>query len=191
MAPVEAVDVRLIPARAGNTFHRWTRFMRPPAHPRSRGEHPGDRRAKIGAAGSSPLARGTLIRTLLLMLIRRLIPARAGNTCGLQASLGIPAAHPRSRGEHAFQSPACHAISGSSPLARGTHGRIHVLHFASRLIPARAGNTKNPSAYIISCPAHPRSRGEHNLPIDPPGGGNGSSPLARGTHLALCLGFPF
>ena len=50
------------------------------------------------------------------------------------------------------------------------------------LIPARAGNTKNPPPQLVYMRAHPRSRGEHTLcsrcrSITP-----GSSPLARGTR---------
>ncbi len=50
---------RLIPARAGNTVIRAIEDRAPAAHPRSRGEHRGDRVNILVGDGSSPLARGT------------------------------------------------------------------------------------------------------------------------------------
>ena len=52
-----------------------------------------------------------------------------------------PAAHPRSRGEHAISDGVGSAVEGSSPLARGTQMAISGLPKWDRLIPARAGNT--------------------------------------------------
>ena len=54
-----------------------------------------------------------------------------------------------------------------------------------RLIPARAGNTTRASPSLVPSSAHPRSRGEHQL-LDLCRSRNyGSSPLARGTLIAL------
>ena len=50
----------LIPARAGNTFNQQAGAFLARAHPRSRGEHPLERRSGERGRGSSPLARGTL-----------------------------------------------------------------------------------------------------------------------------------
>ena len=73
-------DTRLIPARAGNTFHASQNEILSAAHPRSRGEH---HRAMVSVSilfGSSPLARGTLNFLRESQRFSRLIPARAGNT---------------------------------------------------------------------------------------------------------------
>ena len=51
-----------------------------------------------------------------------------------------------------------------------------------RLIPARAGNTRNLPPRAGSTAAHPRSRGEHVRRCPGFGRGRGSSPLARGTQ---------
>ena len=70
------------------------------AHPRWRGEHYYLICALILWAGSSPLARGTLIKIIFLMVVGGLIPAGAGNTrlaCFCRPPTG---AHPRWRGEH-------------------------------------------------------------------------------------------
>ena len=111
---------RLIPAHAGNTLHCSGEIINSSAHPRSRGEHGIPAMKPPEEYGSSPLARGTRLRCRVLLLCRRLIPARAGNTKHSVAPLDASAAHPRSRGEHVsikYTSPAWH---GSSPLARGT-----------------------------------------------------------------------
>ena len=49
---------RLIPAHAGKTTGRPTGQIRPPAHPRSRGENRSSRERKPATTGSSPLTRG-------------------------------------------------------------------------------------------------------------------------------------
>ena len=70
----------LIPARAGNTYHRHAATHCAWAHPHSRGEH---LKALIGGlkwCGLSPLARGTQMPTCNQVGFLRLIPARAGNT---------------------------------------------------------------------------------------------------------------
>ena len=53
------VDVRFIPARAGNIRAGPPRRHRPPVHPRAGGEHSVHRRWRIRRAGSSPRGRGT------------------------------------------------------------------------------------------------------------------------------------
>ena len=74
---------------------------------------------------------------------------------------------------------------GSSPLARGTQQLNVVRPGNHRLIPARAGNTTRASPSLVPSSAHPRSRGEHQL-LDLCRSRNyGSSPLARGTLIAL------
>ena len=54
---------------------------------------------RIGA-GSSPLARGTQAYASETPGVRRLIPARAGNTSTSYVEKAPGSAHPRSRGEH-------------------------------------------------------------------------------------------
>ena len=90
-------------------------------------------------------------------------------------------AHPRSRGEHARDLLNAPLITGSSPLARGTHVRVTILTTPSRLIPARAGNTAPRYLSRGAVSAHPRSRGEHDVVAVLYRLRVGSSPLARGT----------
>ena len=173
--------LRLIPARAGNTWrYRHCREPRP-AHPRSRGEHHHQRSLTLADVGSSPLARGTLVFSGFLNAGLRLIPARAGNTSIQRLSQCRTEAHPRSRGEHSSPLRSRRKRFGSSPLARGTRRHPNPCRRPGRLIPARAGNTTRPPDSETSGSAHPRSRGEHSAIIHEKPLMNGSSPLARGT----------
>ena len=132
--------------------------------------------------GSSPLARGTHYTLLLTIGCCRLIPARAGNTCGQIQLRNLHPAHPRSRGEHIAYVRWLVGGLGSSPLARGTRGQPPGEAGRRRLIPARAGNTRVLGGTSAFLPAHPRSRGEHMLNHYQSMIFDGSSPLARGTQ---------
>ena len=156
-------DSRLIPARAGNTRLRWTARAVTAAHPRSRGEHMGSQGSSRSRSGSSPLARGTQVQKFRERWLRRLIPARAGNTRAVAPGRAPGTAHPRSRGEHSELLWLLGQDCGSSPLARGTRGACGASGTLSRLIPARAGNTAMFHVFMMGFPAHPRSRGEHRV----------------------------
>ena len=172
---------RFIPARAGNTGDGANEHLRPPVHPRSRGEHP-ERTARTATrSGSSPLARGTRRRCRLQQGTFRFIPARAGNTRTPAPSTPRSAVHPRSRGEHGARTGTVRSQCGSSPLARGTPPGPRAGSRPARFIPARAGNTPVPVATAPALPVHPRSRGEHAHDAAHAGSPTGSSPLARGT----------
>ena len=152
---------RFIPARAGNTCRPRTWCTSSPVHPRSRGEHSPDGEARLRAAGSSPLARGTLALRPHEADPARFIPARAGNTGSPWSRPSPRPVHPRSRGEHASRSANPPAMYGSSPLARGTHITRPGRSLPRRFIPARAGNTPRTRSSSPTAPVHPRSRGEH------------------------------
>ena len=200
-------DDRLIPARAGNIYQRWGRRRCIPAHPRSRGEHSWVRAHDGERSGSSPLARGTCAAVTAHPAGERLIPARAGNICGVQPGCRPRPAHPRSRGEHFCATGYQSSSSGSSPLARGTCYGHDASSRPGRLIPARAGNISCAFLPARLAAAHPRSRGEHKAPryVARPGGwliparaGNirhsvapldasAAHPRSRGEHAAPIL----
>ena len=136
---------RFIPARAGNTDRPGTAGDPPAVHPRSRGEHRNRSDKTIPNPGSSPLARGTLMREHKKNKVQRFIPARAGNTRGPTREGRRRAVHPRSRGEHSIFNSRPYSSTGSSPLARGTPGRRAAHAHPRRFIPARAGNTRSNS----------------------------------------------
>ena len=178
----------LIPARAGNTRRDTLKLSDLGAHPRSRGEHMFHCLCILLLWGSSPLARGTLLALIQAHVEVGLIPARAGNTKLRESRLWRQRAHPRSRGEHPPKDWQPRRIRGSSPLARGTRIRGFQSALRQGLIPARAGNTGAIFATNRGGRAHPRSRGEHQNRLNLLVVDEGSSPLARGTHL-LTWGF--
>ena len=157
-----------------------SRIMVVPAHPRSRGEHLKDFFMAHGLYGSSPLARGTPRHIKCPGEHHRLIPARAGNTRSRARTSSSCSAHPRSRGEHCAWRVTVSPICGSSPLARGTPEHLSYRLGGRRLIPARAGNTRETQNGTPYLTAHPRSRGEHSREYSVIGCLLGSSPLARG-----------
>ena len=173
---------RFIPARAGNTRPCSPTTSPPPVHPRSRGEHAALGGRRTAAAGSSPLARGTLREIQERHAEGRFIPARAGNTAPGPSLPACGPVHPRSRGEHRAMPGLAYRLDGSSPLARGTPVHALPAHGWDRFIPARAGNTRRCARARPRGSVHPRSRGEHDSGTPDHRAPRGSSPLARGTH---------
>ena len=172
---------RFIPACAGNTIAARNPAVTPPVHARVRGEHV--RRGENGALqlGSSPRARGTLLKNNLTLAQGRFIPACAGNTAARTFTATTEAVHPRVRGEHQRSGADAVTVSGSSPRARGT---LHLpLQIAEqpRFIPACAGNTHATTMRRCSSAVHTRVRGEHTFGTATAGSAGGSSPRARGT----------
>ena len=111
---------RFIPACAGNTATQSISTRSATVHPRLRGEHIRSNSSSRNGGGSSPPARGTPARGFPLELLRRFIPACAGNTSSPSRRLGTSAVHPRLRGEHVDDDVLINAVGGSSPPARGT-----------------------------------------------------------------------
>ena len=171
---------RIIPARAGFTPKRWVTGRASQDHPRSRGVYPSGLRWCAAVRGSSPLARGLPRRRARWVGPLGIIPARAGFT-GHSRRCGEPGPdHPRSRG--VYRIPRVHLLGGlgSSPLARGLHtpptgGQVH-----HRIIPARAGFTRQFTIPAENMADHPRSRGVYGLHAPGESTPCGSSPLARG-----------
>ena len=191
---------RLIPAWAEKTAAAPGPESQPRAHPRVGGENGISRGGLTLLGGSSPRGRGKRRMVLTTGWPVRLIPARAGKT-GRQ---GRPAhrrpAHPRAGGENPVQrygfslrygsSPrgrenktqALERIiyGGSSPRGRGKRPDSDAAPPRGRLIPARAGKTKNARRPCQGRWAHPRAGGENSgdwwtIPI-----GRVSSPRGRG-----------
>ena len=162
MREVSGFYVGLIPARAGNTCRLRRRRASRRAHPRSRGEHFSSGAGTPSIPGSSPLARGALIVSDLLIELR--------------------VAHPRSRGEHVHRDRLLRACLGSSPLARGAPNVVVEPGALLGLIPARAGSTQRHLVRSGVGWAHPRSRGEHAELKLKSKLAAGSSPLARGAR---------
>ena len=200
----------IIPARAGFTLILTVLSGGAGDHPRSRGVYDRSRDHDSSFPGSSPLARGLRpappdgapppedhprSRGVYAQPCDGLLPGRGssplarGLPCGPAARRRGPADHPRSRGVYADQYPEADGEDGSSPLARGLLARVDRLRTGRGIIPARAGFTT--SSTMTSAPTrdHPRSRGVYETRDSGHFRTPGSSPLARGLHLAI-LGIP-
>ena len=137
--------------------------------------------------GSSPLARGLLTLILSSPGCGRIIPARAGFTGSPGEQSPAPMDHPRSRGVYSGRMRVMMTSPGSSPLARGLPACRGRSSACPRIIPARAGFTRQGSLRSPKPRDHPRSRGVYGsfrfcVPLT-----CGSSPLARGLLIAPVL----
>ena len=150
------------------------------AHPRSRGENTLQSRYAWRRAGSSPLTRGKPVSLNGRQRRQRLIPAHAGKTQVARPIRGLRWAHPRSRGENPSAVQICVGALGSSPLTRGKPRGQRATVGAAGLIPAHAGKTDERQYIRVDSRAHPRSRGENEVPGHGAAGEAGSSPLTRG-----------
>ena len=115
------IDIRFIPALAGNIAQVVEQLQPYQVHPRARGEHGGGERNGRCQLGSSPRSRGTFTHILQYIVDNRFIPALAGNMSDSERMSGVPpGSSPRSRGT------SSRARSGKSgflvhPRARGEH----------------------------------------------------------------------
>ena len=153
---------RIIPAYAGSTKPPGVNFRGVSDHPRIRGEHsmsfrevrtligssPHTRGALLAVArrwlsiyGSSPHTRGARLSGIPRCRCRRIIPAYAGSTSGVQVIEHTPSDHPRIRGEHAMVHRLPWMARGSSPHTRGARRADPRQDRESRIIPAYAGST--------------------------------------------------
>mgnify|MGYP000874757480 CR=1 FL=1 len=176
---------RIIPARAGFTRRSRASVMVSRDHPRSRGVYLLAAPSPSSSAGSSPLARGLLIREVHRLRLVRIIPARAGFTSSLMM-VSLPSRdHPRSRGVYPRADVQSAAVPGSSPLARGLRGDPVQAGTQAGIIPARAGFTVSSAVSVSVVADHPRSRGVYSSPFLSSPSSDGSSPLARGLRLPV------
>ncbi len=131
----------IIPARAGFTTQGQESCPQRPDHPRSRGVYEIIIENRDAHLGSSPLARGLQTGEVEPSVRTRIIPARAGFTSRLNAFGTSDTDHPRSRGVYCANMGQSNIKDGSSPLARGLHGKPAQIGSERGIIPARAGFT--------------------------------------------------
>ena len=171
---------RLIPARAGKTSLRIVGLLATRAHPRAGGENIKKITARMRELGSSPRGRGKRRECFELLVVGRLIPARAGKTRRAHPTDARRTAHPRAGGENEAGDEKGATFEGSSPRGRGKHRSRGGQRPPSGLIPARAGKTQRQPSRGCSRRAHPRAGGENaesRVQIFKQGG---SSPRGRG-----------
>ena len=186
------LDLRIIPALAGNTAGEPCKREVIPDHPRAGGEHEEIRDVCSRNSGSSPRWRGTPDRKRKTISHRRIIPALAGNTRDAPPSARWSSDHPRAGGEHDGYTVPVPCVLGSSPRWRGTPERPEIGEVLKRIIPALAGNTAWPARESPVRPDHPRAGGEHAKRRGVALRCFGSSPRWRGTPppMRLAAGHP-
>ena len=170
----------IIPARAGFTLALRSSLLRCMDHPRSRGVYLRGPDVARTVAGSSPLARGLPAVAFGAEDSAGIIPARTGFTRCSRCFCRFQWDHPRSRGVYCLLSSTGAHCLGSSPLARGLHRVAAQPGRHKRIIPARAGFTRDRRVTVSASWDHPRSRGVYGLGVVAGVGQGGSSPLARG-----------
>ena len=134
------LDVRFIPACAGNSTVACLLRTAASVHPRVCGE--------LGRPGSQH------------HLADRFIPACAGNSWSWCVRTMCMAVHPRVCGELRGNSRSDHYNTGSSPRVRGTPLPPFYRLRCSRFIPACAGNSRQPQVRQPQATVHPRVCGE-------------------------------
>ncbi len=150
----------ITPAHAGSTRAAGPVRRRRRDHPRSRGEHAPPGAHVPHVTGSPPLTRGAHDAIGILSAASRITPAHAGSThsCRMRSTL----------------------IEGSPPLTRGALPDRGQHLVVVGITPAHAGSTRPSSMTPGMSRDHPRSRGEHVVPVLLVAGAVGSPPLTRG-----------
>ena len=119
-----------------------------------------------------------------LTTLRRIIPARAGQTTSCTSHSKSRPDHPRACGANLNASSSQTARNGSSPRVRGKPGRGFDMEFEHRIIPARAGQTLTCHSQSFGVPDHPRACGANEGRGSDARIGAGSSPRVRGKPRA-------
>ena len=153
----------IIPARAGSTtycddvaFGRWD-------HPRSRGVYHLVCWLFAFSTGSSPLARGLRPTMCAGLILRGIIPARAGSTDRRHVRERYGRIIPARAGSTYGDLPEQMVEQGSSPLARGLPNVWTPPEMSAWIIPARAGSTSENTSHPQRGSDHPRSRGVYDV----------------------------
>ena len=118
--PGQQFSIRSIPAHAGQPMGVELTWAEYAVHPRSRGAAKALRMALQGAAGPSPLTRGSRIQCTQRTPHHRSIPAHAGQPIPDTIAAGGAEVHPRSRGAAVVVPHGAAAAGGPSPLTRGS-----------------------------------------------------------------------
>ena len=171
---------RIIPARAGQTPAMPHRAGSSPDHPRACGANNTTDDSYNLDHGSSPRVRGKLTLGVHVGDVRRIIPARAGQTMTSSKSIVAWTDHPRACGANTPSLKWCRYRFGSSPRVRGKQPAGDRLLLPLRIIPARAGQTGTSSVRHHRRPDHPRACGANQDVVAMNTNMIGSSPRVRG-----------
>ena len=179
------VNLRFIPACAGNGGANFGPSRPIAVHPRVCGERSRWMFAVSHPGGSSPRVRGTGLRDRERSRRRRFIPACAGNGPPPGCRAWPCPVHPRVCGERIPINRKVRMRGGSSPRVRGTGERGADRQPDHRFIPACAGNGRSGRGRWRRTTVHPRVCGERVSEHFANGVSRGSSPRVRGTEELL------
>ena len=156
-------------------------------HPRACGANNATVKGFCIAFGSSPRVRGKHRWARPWRCSSRIIPARAGQTKRPLATSLTQTDHPRACGANVRVQISQTLIEGSSPRVRGKRFFCSRFSPATRIIPARAGQTSSSAFFFSSSADHPRACGA-NLALEVPELVEiGSSPRVRGKPIHIAL----
>ena len=178
--PLAASQHRIIPARAGQTRMCAFPAGRRPDHPRACGANQVHSVFFPSQVGSSPRVRGKPGAGLEISFIRRIIPARAGQTPRSKGILDPKSDHPRACGANPDSSWTRRSPFGSSPRVRGKPAHGVMVEAELRIIPARAGQTPGCRCPPVRRSDHPRACGANQVHSVFFPSQVGSSPRVRG-----------
>ena len=178
-------QVRIIPARAGQTCAAPCLSGALPDHPRACGANRFPSPRGIASLGSSPRVRGKPGHVLFEERARRIIPARAGQTGRRWLKRQRGPDHPRACGANFRGHLFGLERRGSSPRVRGKRPAARPTRPPTRIIPARAGQTLSLPLYTDNTPDHPRACGANDRWQDRAKVLFGSSPRVRGKLRCL------
>ena len=150
-------------------------------HPRVCGERSSRSSLATCTSGSSPRMRGTPVPAGFRQRALRIIPAYAGNAGPAPPSARCRPDHPRVCGERTFIYREMKDDRGSSPRMRGTPQSPRHCPGLFRIIPAYAGNAREPPPQAPRRADHPRVCGERGSSGTSCSLAIGSSPRMRGT----------
>ena len=187
MARNRPADSGLIPAGAGQTNVRRSRFSTAWAHPRRCGADDNPDLKHHRFQGSSPQVRGRLEHGTVSVGAVGLIPAGAGQTAPRRVELRCRTAHPRRCGADSMSNAMWGLDAGSSPQVRGRRRTTSHPATGNGLIPAGAGQTTGPYPTTRSSRAHPRRCGADQQRFIQANPRRGSSPQVRGRRVAFFL----
>ena len=165
----------------GNTLPEEGRASPGAVHPHTHGEHPPVYFLSERIEGSSPHAWGTPKSAAAVVVRRRFIPTRMGNTHSRLSSTSDISVHPHTHGEHSLLEVYTPYQVGSSPHAWGTRHKHRDARWVRGFIPTRMGNTYSVDPAHFGNTVHPHTHGEHLNPAEVLLQGRGSSPHAWGT----------
>ena len=182
--PVDLLQLRIIPAHAGQTALGRIRCSFSTDHPRACGANDSWTRWQRSRTGSSPRMRGKPPPKRPHRHGMRIIPAHAGQTSTCPSKNAVPPDHPRACGANVLVLTAGKSRAGSSPRMRGKLLEGFRLSINARIIPAHAGQTGSVGEPEGREPDHPRACGANDVAIPRTLAKSGSSPRMRGKREA-------